>query len=116
MFPASLRAVIPGLHGVDRAGVVWRTLTVQKREKGPNHDGRPRPCARIRRAPSARPAGPTLLVDLIELTLNHGMFVVRAAAIWPKPRHPRRGGRTWRSSTWIMTRPGCSGASVRRIR
>ena len=55
-----------------------------------------------------------LVVDLIQLTLNHGLFVVRAAQR-PAPRRKRSwstGARTWPSSTWTTTTaPRCSSDS-----
>ena len=53
-----------------------------------------------------------LVVDLIELTLNHGLFVVRARAAWRRRRRSfPSGGRTWPWSTWTTrTAPRCSTA------
>ena len=59
-----------------------------------------------------------LVVDLIELTLNHGLFVVRAATTWRRRRRSLpSGGRTWPSSTWTTTTARrCSSGSAPRTR
>ena len=59
-----------------------------------------------------------LVVDLIELTLNHGVFVVRAAHnLAEADAILATGDRTWPSSTWTTTTaPRCSSGSARRTR
>ena len=45
-----------------------------------------------------------LVVDLIELTLNHGVFAVRPAGTSPRRRRSSTtGSPTWSWSTWITT-------------
>ena len=58
-----------------------------------------------------------LVVDLISLTLNHGMFLVRAARDVPRRNGWLRcGDPTWRSSTWnATTRSRPCACSARRV-